>query len=70
MTNTIFPPYEAVPVVRHETLEQHPEIRAALADLAGKISDADMQKMNYAVDAEHADVATVVRNFLHDKTID
>lgn len=65
-----FPPYEAVPVVRHETLEQHPEIRAALAELAGKISDAEMQKMNYAVDSEHADVATVVRNFLHDKAID
>ncbi|MGA8073701.1 MAG: glycine betaine ABC transporter substrate-binding protein [Candidatus Acidiferrales bacterium] len=65
-----FPPYEAIPVMRHETLEQHPEVRAALAELAGKISGADMQKMNYAVDAEHADVATVVRNFLHDKTID
>jgi len=62
-----FPPYEAVPVVRHETLEQHPEVRAALIELAGKISDAEMQKLNYAVDAEHADVATVVRTFLHDK---
>ncbi len=65
-----FPPYEAVPVVRHETLEQHPEVRAALSELAGKISDAEMQKLNYAVDAEHADVATVVRNFLHNKAID
>ncbi|HUJ82683.1 MAG TPA: glycine betaine ABC transporter substrate-binding protein [Candidatus Acidoferrales bacterium] len=65
-----FPPYEAVPIVRHETLEQHPEVRAALIELAGKISDAEMQKLNYAVDAEHADVATVVRNFLHNKAID
>ena len=62
-----FPPYEAVPIVRHETLEQHPEIRAALADLAGKISDAEMQKMNYAVDGEHRDIGVVVRAFLHDK---
>ena len=65
-----FPPYEAVPVVRHQALEAHPEVRAALASLAGKISDAEMQKMNYAVDSQHADMATVVRTFLHDKAID
>jgi osmoprotectant transport system substrate-binding protein len=65
-----FPPYEAVPVVRHATLDEHPEVRAALADLAGKISDAEMQKMNYAVDGERQDIAAVVSKFLHDKGID
>jgi len=66
-----FPPYEAVPVVRHETLQQHPEVRAAISELAGKISDAEMQKMNYAVEGDsHQDIATVVRAFLHDKGID
>ncbi len=64
-----FPPYEAVPIVRQQTLEEHPEVRAALAELAGKISDAEMQKMNYAVDGEHRDAADVVRAFLHDKGI-
>jgi osmoprotectant transport system substrate-binding protein len=66
-----FPPYEAVPVVRHQTLEQHPEVRAAIEELAGKISDAEMQKMNLAVEGDsHQDVAVVARAFLHDKGID
>jgi osmoprotectant transport system substrate-binding protein len=59
-----FPPYEAVPVVRQETVRRHPEVLRALEDLAGKISDEDMQRMNYAVDGEHQDVAEVAREFL------
>ncbi|MCI0403542.1 MAG: ABC transporter substrate-binding protein [Acidobacteria bacterium] len=59
-----FPPYEAVPLVRAETLERHPALRPALAELAGRISDADMRQMNYAVDGEHRDVKDVAREFL------
>lgn len=62
-----FPPYEAVPVVREETLRQYPEVGAALAHLAGQISDAEMQKLNYAVDGEHRDTQEVVREFLKQK---
>ncbi len=59
-----FPPYEAVPIVRPATLRRFPEVRAALASLAGKITAQDMRKMNYAVDGEKKDPAEVVRNFL------
>jgi osmoprotectant transport system substrate-binding protein len=59
-----FPPYEAVPIVREDTLARHPELRVAIADLAGKISDAQMQKMNYAVAGEGRDTAEVARAFL------
>ena len=59
-----FPPYEAVPVVRQDTLRRHPEVLRALQELAGKISDVDMQRMNYAVDGEHQDVAEVAREFV------
>jgi glycine betaine/choline ABC-type transport system substrate-binding protein len=59
-----FPPYEAVAVARSETFARHPEVRAALAQLAGKINDAEMRRMNYAVDGEHRDAAVVVREFL------
>jgi len=62
-----FPPYEAVPVVREQVLRQHPEISQALATLAGKISDKEMQKLNYAVDGRHRDVKDVVREFLQGK---
>ncbi len=65
-----FPPYEAVPIVRRETLARHPEVRAALAELAGKISADEMRRLNYAVDADHRDVADVVRQFLRTKALD
>ncbi len=58
-----FPPYEAVPIVRPEALEQHPALREALAELAGKISDEDMRRLNYAVDGEHRPVKPLVQEF-------
>lgn len=64
-----FPPYEAVPVIREQTVQQHPEVASALAELAGKISDAEMQHMNYAVDGQHRDVQEVVREFLRSKNL-
>jgi glycine betaine/choline ABC-type transport system substrate-binding protein len=62
-----FPPYQAVPVVRLQTLQQHPEVVQALAGLAGKISDQEMQQLNYAVDGQHRDAKEVVRGFLRSK---
>jgi osmoprotectant transport system substrate-binding protein len=59
-----FPPYEAVPIIRHEMLALHPEVGKALNELAGKISDHDMRQLNYAVDGQHRDVRQVVREFL------
>lgn len=64
-----FPPYEAVPVVRRQTLEQHPEVARVLAEFAGKISDQEMQQLNYAVDGEHRDVKEVAREFLRKKQL-
>ncbi len=58
-----FPPYDAVPVVRQSTLARFPQLRAALADLAGKLSASDIRRLNYAVDAQHQDAAAVVRSF-------
>jgi osmoprotectant transport system substrate-binding protein len=62
-----FPPYEAVPVIRRQTLEQHPEIAQILADLGGKISDEEMQNLNYAVEGQHRDATEVVHEFLRSK---
>ncbi len=58
-----FPPYDAVPIVRQSTLAQFPHLRAALADLAGKLSAADIRRLNYAVDAQHQDAPAIVRAF-------
>jgi osmoprotectant transport system substrate-binding protein len=62
-----FPPYEAVAVIRQQTLQQHPEVAKAIAELAGKISDREMQQLNYALDGQHRDVKDVVHEFLRSK---
>jgi osmoprotectant transport system substrate-binding protein len=59
-----FPPYEAVPVIRQQILREHPEVAEALAALGGKISNVQMQQMNYAVDGQHRNPQDVVREFL------
>ena len=62
-----FPPYEAVAVVRQQMLQQHPDVAQALADLGGKISDQEMQQLNYALDGQHRDVKDVAYEFLRSK---
>ena len=58
-----FPPYEAVPLVREDSVAKHPEIQVAITRLAGKVSADEVQAMNDAVDAQHRDVGDVVREF-------
>jgi osmoprotectant transport system substrate-binding protein len=64
-----FPPYEAVPIVRGDTLARFPGLQGALAELSGKISDEEMRKMNYAVVAEQRDINEVAREFLRSKSM-
>jgi len=59
-----FPPYDAAPVARAQTLLKYPQVRNALEHLGGRVTAQDMRRMNYAVDAEHKDAAVVVRGFL------
>lgn len=62
-----FPPYEAVAVVRQQTLQQHPEVAQALKVLGNTISDQEMQQMNYALDGQHREAKDVAREFLRRK---
>ena len=62
-----FPPYEAVAVIRQQTLQQHPEVGEAIAELGRKISDQEMQKLNYALDGQRRDVKDVAQEFLRSK---
>ncbi len=62
-----FPPYYAAPIVREDTLKKHPELEGILNSLEGKISDEEMQKMNYAVEAEKKATKDVARDFLVSK---
>jgi glycine betaine/choline ABC-type transport system substrate-binding protein len=65
-----FPPYEAVPIVREETLARYPEVRDVINELTGKISDAEMHKMNYAVAGQGKDVTEVAHEFLRGNGLD
>jgi osmoprotectant transport system substrate-binding protein len=58
-----FPPYDAVPIVRRDTLAKFPQLRPVLSDLAGKISAEDMRRLNAEIDANQRDVQVVVRAF-------
>jgi osmoprotectant transport system substrate-binding protein len=58
-----FPPYEAVPLVREDSLRRWPAIQVAMDRLAGKVSAEEVQAMNDAVDGKHRDVVDVVREF-------
>ena len=62
-----FPPYEAVPLVREDSLRRHPGIQVAMDRLAGKVSADEVRGMNHAVDSEHRDVGEVVREFRRGK---
>lgn len=65
-----FPPYEATPVVREQAIALHPEVAAAIEELAGKISDEEMRKMNYEVDGQHRDASVVAEEFLKSKGLE
>ena len=62
-----FPPYYAAPIVRNATLEKHPELEGVLNMLDNILDDAAMTALNYKVDVEGKDVATVAKEFLKEK---
>nr|WP_184214159.1 glycine betaine ABC transporter substrate-binding protein [Granulicella aggregans] len=62
-----FPPYEAVPLLRQDSVAKHPEIQTAITRLAGQVGADEVQTMNDAVDGQHRDVGDVVREFRRQK---
>jgi len=47
-----FPPYDAAPIIRQDTLAKYPELEEILNRLAGKLNDQEMAKLNAQVDLE------------------
>ncbi|MGT2887374.1 ABC transporter permease/substrate-binding protein [Streptococcus didelphis] len=60
----LFPPYQGAPLMKKTLLEKHPEIGKILNQLAGKISEKEMQEMNYKVSVEGKDASKVARDYL------
>src|SRR6478736_1699579 len=59
-----FPPYQGAPVLREDTLKEHPELKKILNQLGGKISDDEMREMNYQVNAKGKTAEEVAHQFL------
>lgn len=64
---SFFPKYDAVPVVRMETLEEYPELEEVLSGLAGQISEEEMLAMNSRIDVDQEVASDVAREFLIEK---
>jgi len=60
----VFPPYEACLLVRKDLMAAEPGLRAALAELSGKIHADVIQKLNSEVDAHGRTPAAVASDFL------
>jgi len=59
-----FPPYFAAPVVRQELLDESPEVRDVLNQLAGKLDDATMAGLNAQVAIDQLEAVDVARTYL------
>jgi osmoprotectant transport system permease protein len=62
-----FPPYEAVYLVRQDTLARVPQLSESLAKLAIAISTDEMRQLNYEIDGNKRDLKEVVRTWLTQK---
>jgi osmoprotectant transport system permease protein len=59
-----FPPYEAVILIRQDTLARVPAARDVLRLLDGKLSTEEMRRLNYEVDGKHRDKREVAREWI------
>jgi osmoprotectant transport system permease protein len=62
-----FPPYEAVYLVRKDSLARMPVLGEVLAKLANAITTEEMRQLNYEVDANKRGPAEVVREWIKRK---
>lgn len=60
----LFPPYQGAAFMREETLQKYPELRNILEKISGKITEEEMQRMNYEVDVKGRTAKEVAREYL------
>ncbi len=59
-----FPPYEAVYLVRQDSLARVPALREVLAKLANGITTDEMRRLNYEIDGNKRDPKEVVKEWI------
>lgn len=66
---SFFPAYNAVPVIREETVNKHKELEDLLNELADNLDTETMKDLNHKVDIEHKNIIEVVREWLVSKKL-
>ena len=59
-----FPSYQGAPLMKASLAKKYPGVVKSLNKLAGRISEKDMQEMNYEVNVENKSSKSVARNYL------
>ena len=60
----LFPVYQGAPLMKHKFAQDNPRVVSALNKLSGKISERQMQQMNYEVNVLKRSAASVAKNYL------
>lgn len=60
----LFPPYQGAPLLKRSLLKKHPELKTILNRLSGKISETEMQNMNYKVSVQGQSANQVAKDYL------
>ena len=60
----LFPPYQVAPVVRKEVLDANPKLATTLNQLAPKLTNEVMRRLNYEVSENKREPLDVAREFL------
>lgn len=61
---SFFPPYQGAPLLKTSFAKKHPGVVKSLNKLAGKITESEMQEMNYKVTVKHESASKVARQYL------
>ena len=59
-----FPPYQGAPLMKASFAKKHPQVVKSLNKLASKITEKDMQEMNYQVTVQHRKASQVAHEYL------
>jgi glycine betaine/choline ABC-type transport system substrate-binding protein len=62
-----FPPYQAVFLIRQDTLNRLPVVQEILLRLENAITTGEMRRLNYEVDGNKRDKKEVVREWIKQK---
>ena len=59
-----FPPYQAAPIIRTDTLTKYPQLEGILNKLSGKLTDQEMASLNAQVDLDKKSPKEVAEKWL------